>query len=450
MSVVSVAQGSLALPRSIWILTAAMSVLLTARGMAVPFLIIYFGQVRGFGETVAGAGIMVNAIAGVVFTLLMAGLIDRIGTRPVLIATMVGIGLSTLALPVIDSVPAFFLVMALYGLAAQLFWPAADGLATSLISLYQAARMFALLRVANAVGIGAGGLIGGLIISGGGAAEYRIMYIVSAIGCMIAAAIVLIFVRADEKSPGQDSSFHDFGEAAGWRAVLADRRFIASQVIVFVLVAGFMQLQVAMPPYLRTEAGISESFIGGLLAFKTVLLVIFQMPVAGKIASWPRGMTLSIAGIAWMISYVLIGFSPWLFVLPIIAVCIFVVGEMLFMPTSAVVVVDLAPEKLRGRYLAVNTVAWGIGWGVSSFIAGALLSTSIPWIIWPATIAMMSAGVIGGLLYDRTAPDRYGGIAPASPIGGDTYTYRQSQEIEEFDLRHPTEYDPGASSSEDS
>jgi MFS family permease len=445
MSVASFAQGSLALPRSIWVLTLAMSVLLIARNMAVPFLIIYFGQIRGFGETVAGAGIMVNAIAGVVFTLMVAGLIDRIGTRPVLIATMFGIGITTLVFPFINSTPMFFLIMALYGLAAQLFWPAADGLATSMISLHQLARMFALLRVANAVGIGLGGLLGGLLISGGGAAEFQIMYIVSAIGCFIAAGIVLFFIRPALRTPDQDSSFHDFGEASGWRAVLADRRFLASQFVVFVLVAGLMQMQVAMPPYLRSEAGISESFIGGLLAFKTVLLVIFQMPVAGRIADWPRGITLSIAGVAFMAAYAVLGFSPWTIVLPILAMSIFVIGEMLFMPTSAVVVVDLAPEKLRGRYLAVNTVAWGVGWGVSSFIAGALLSTSIPWIIWPATIALMSAGVIGGWLYDRTAPERYGGIAPASPVGGGTFTYRQSQEIEEFDIRHPTEYDPTTS-----
>jgi MFS family permease len=449
MSVVSTAQGSLTLPRSIWVLTLAMGVLLTARGMAVPFLIIYFGQVRGFGESVAGAGIMVNAIAGVIFTLLLAGLIDRVGTRPMLIATMIGVGVATITFPLVNSLPTFFLAMIVYGVAAQLFWPAADGLATSLISMYQAARMFALLRVANAVGIGGGGLIGGLIISGGGEVEYRLMYIVSAIGCLIAAGIVVFFIRAPVRAPEQDSSFHDFGEAAGWKAVLVDKRFIASQVIVFILVAGYMQLQVAMPPYLRAEAGFGESMIGALLAFKTVLLVIFQMPIAGRIANWKRGITLSIAGLIWMGAYVLIGLSPWLFVLPIVAVCVFVVGEMLFMPTSAVVVVDLAPERLRGRYLAVNSVAWGTGWGFSSFIAGVLLSTSIPWIIWPATIALMGAAVIGGWLYDRTAPDRYGGIAPASPIGGETYIYRQSQEIEAFDLRHPTEYEPSTSQDDD-
>jgi predicted MFS family arabinose efflux permease len=286
-------------------------------------------------------------------------------------------------------------------------------------------------------------LIGGLLVSGGGVDDYRTMYFASAIGCTLAALMVWGLIRSAPKVPERDASFVDFAEPSGWWAVLADRRFLCSQVIIFVLVAGFMQLQVAMPPYLRAEAGISESFIGALFAFKTVLLVILQMPVAARISGWGHGIALALAGIAWMVSYALIGFSTWLFALPIIAVAIFVIGEMLFMPTSAVVVVDLAPERLRGRYLAVNSVAWGIGWGVSSFIAGVLLSTGIPWILWPATIVLMAVGVVGGWLYDRTAPDRYGGVVPASPVGGDTYTYRQSQEIEEFDLRHPTEYEPG-------
>jgi MFS family permease len=406
-----------------------MVVLFTARGMTVPFLVIFFGQVRGFGEAVAGAGIMVNAIAGVVFTLFMAGLIDRVGARPVLIATMAGIGLMTLALPLVESVPAFFVVMGLYGLAAQLFWPASDGLATSLIShMRQASRLFALLRITNALGIGGGGLIGGLLVSGGGLSEYQTMYLISAAGCILASLMVLLTIHPERRVPEQESSFRQFGESSGWWAVLADRRFLFSQVVIFILVAGFMQLQVAMPPYLRSEAGISESFIGALFAFKTVVLVIIQMPVASRISNWGRGITLSLAGVCWMIAYALIGFSTWLAVLPVIAVVVFVVGETLFMPTSGVVVVDLAPERLRGRYLALSSVAWGTAWGFSSLIAGMMLSSSIPWVIWPSVVVWIFAGVIGGWWFDRGAVERIGGIAPVSPVGGETYASRQGQD----------------------
>jgi MFS family permease len=427
VSVVSASQEPL--PRSIWLLAAAMVVLFTARGMAVPFLVIFFGQVRGFGEAVAGAGIMINAIAGVIFTLFMAGLIDRVGARPVLISTMAGIGLMTLALPIVDSVPAFFIVMGFYGLAAQLFWPASDGLATSLIAhMRQASRLFALLRITNALGIGTGGLIGGLLVSGGGIDEYRMMYVISAAGCLVAALMVLITIHPEKKVPEQGSSFQQLGEPSGWWAVLVDRRFLFSQLVIFILVAGFMQLQVAMPPYLRSEAGISESFIGGLFAFKTVILVIIQMPVASRISAWGRGITLSLAGLCWMVAYVLIGFSTWLAVLPVIAIAIFVVGETLFMPTSGVIVVDLAPERLRGRYLALSSVAWGTAWGFSSLIAGMMLSSSIPWIIWPSVVIWIFLGVIGGWRFDRGAAERVGGVAPVSPVGGETYASRQGQD----------------------
>jgi MFS family permease len=405
-----------------------MVIFVTARGMTIPFLIIYFGQIRGFGEAIAGVGIMFNAVAGVIFTLLLAGTIDRIGARTVLIGAMIGVAVTTLAFPLVPSVPLFFLLMAIHGLAAQIFWPASDALGTAMIDMRQASQLFALLRISGAVGFGTGGLIGGFIISGGGLAEYRTMFLVSAAGAVLAALFVLVFLRVTRDVPEQDSIFSDLAEASGWRAVLADHRFLFSQFILFVLIAGFMQLQLAAPPYLRAEAGISERVIGGLFAFKTVLLVMFQMPIASRIANWGRGRAIALAGVIWIISYILIGISPWFILLPFVAVAIFAIGEMLFMPTSGVIVVDLAPERLRGRYLAVNSVAWGIAFGFSSLIAGAILGTDMPWIIWPATIAWLAAGVFGGWWYDRTAPELYSGVAPATIVGGDTYEYRQSQE----------------------
>jgi MFS family permease len=395
-------------PIPLWMLAAAMVVLFTARGMTIPFLVIFFGQVRGFGEGVAGAGIAINAVAGVTFTLLVAGWIDRFGARPVLILTMAGVGVMTFALPFVSSIPVFFLVMGLHGLASQLFWPASDGLATSLIDLRQAGRMFALLRVTNALGIGMGGLLGGLLVAGGGLDQYRLMFVLSAAGCILAALMVLMLVHTTRKAPEPDSMFQNLAEPSGWRAVLSDRRFLFSQVIIFLLVAGFVQLQVGMPPYLRAEAGISEAFIGSLFAIKTVILVIFQMPLASRISGWGPGVTMSLAALCWIAAYVLIGFSPWLVMLPFIAIVIFVVGEMLFMPTSGVVVVELAPERLRGRYLAMTSVAWGTAWGASSLVAGVILGSSYPFMVWPVIISLLFIGAVGGWLYDRAPSTRRG------------------------------------------
>jgi MFS family permease len=389
----------------LWLLAVALGVLFTARGMQIPFLVIFFGQVRGFGEGVAGTGLAINAISGVVFTLMVAGVIDRFGARPVLIMTIAGIGVATMAFPFVTTIPMFFLAMAVQGCATQLFWPAADSLSTSLIDIRNAGRMFALIRITQAIGIGTGGLASGLIVAGGGLAQYQLMFIVSAIGCIVAATLVLVLVRTTRNAPERPGAPTARIEPTGWLVVLRDRRFMFSQAILFMLVAGFVQLQVSVPPFLRAEAGMRESLIGAMFAVKTVLLVIFQMPVAGRISGWGRGVTISLAALAWMTAYALIGFSPWLLFLPFVAVVAFVIGEMLFMPTSGVIVVELAPERLRGRYLALSSIFWGTAWGVSSMLAGMILGSSAPYMVWPAIIMVLMIGAICGWIFDRTAPE---------------------------------------------
>ena len=47
------------------------------------------------------------------------------------------------------------------------------------------------------------------------------------------------------------------------------------------------------------------------------------------------------------------------------------------MPTSGVIVVELAPERLRGRYLAFRSVIWGMSWGLSSWASGSVLGRLI-------------------------------------------------------------------------
>lgn len=55
--------------------------LFTARGMTIPFLVMYFGVVRGLGEGRVGAGIAASSINGAIFTLVVGGPIERFGPR---------------------------------------------------------------------------------------------------------------------------------------------------------------------------------------------------------------------------------------------------------------------------------------------------------------------------------------------------------------------------------
>ncbi len=368
--------------------------------MTIPFLVIYFGQIVGLGVGLVGAGIAASSIVGVAFTLVAAGTIDRFGARTMLIITIAGTGLTTAFFPMSTTPVLFFTIMILQGLFTQLYWPSSDALATSLVPMSQAGEMFATLRVASALGIGAGGLIGGLIVAGGAQAQYRMLYLGAAAGIMIAGVLVVFLVRPAARA-STEADQGNSATAGSWVDVLRDRRFMFSQVVMFIMLAAFTQLQVSAPPYLRAQAGIDEALIGLLFTINTVIVVVAQLWVARKIARWGRGLTLAVAAVFWSISYVMIGASPWLSALPFVAIVVYTVGEMMFMPTSGVIVVELAPEHLRGRYLAFSSVIWGSAWGLSSWASGTVLGSSHPVLLWPALVAVLAIGALGGILFDR-------------------------------------------------
>ncbi len=388
-------------PRSLWLLAFANLVLFTARGMTIPFLVIYFGQIVGLGVGLVGAGIAASSIVGVAFTLIAAGTIDHFGARTMLIVTIAGTALTTAFFPVSTTPVLFFGIMILQGLFTQLYWPSSDALATSLVPVSQAGEMFAMLRVASALGIGAGGLIGGLMVVGGGEGQYRLLYLTAATGVGLAGLLVFILVRSPQRTASQVVAGNRTN-AGSWRDVLADRRFMYSQVVMFILLAAFTQLQVSAPPYLRAQAGIDEAVIGLLFTINTVIVVIAQLWVARKVARLGRGVTLAAAAAFWAVAYLMIGSSPWLGILPFAAIVVYTAGEMMFMPTSGVIVVELAPEHLRGRYLAFSSVIWGTSWGLSSWASGSVLGSAHPILLWPALIGVLAIGALGGILFDRS------------------------------------------------
>jgi hypothetical protein len=75
----------------------------------------------------------------------------------------------------------------------------------------------------------------------------------------------------------------------------------------------------------------------------------------------------------------------------------FTAGELLFMPSTAVIPVRLAPLHLRGRYFALSSIVWGGSWAIASFGAGLALDLSHPAILWPAMMTLMLGGGVASL-----------------------------------------------------
>ncbi len=88
-----------------------------------------------------------------------------------------------------------------------------------------------------------------------------------------------------------------------------------------------------------------------------------------------------------------IGFAMYGFVsvysLFMLAMVIITIGEMIVAPVGQALVAKFAPEEMRGRYMAVFGISWGIPFAIGPYLAGLILDNYDPRWLW------YIAGVIG-------------------------------------------------------
>src|SRR5690606_28344089 len=128
----------------------------------------------------------------------------------------------------------------------------------------------------NAMGIGVGGFLGGIMVAGGGLTEYRIMFVTG--GALILVASLLVRVLVPDPEPVAVDESAPTIPQGGWRDVISDRTFMYALVVLFALVLGFTQVNMSVPPFLRAEAGIGEGVIGSFFLMNTLLIILLQVP----------------------------------------------------------------------------------------------------------------------------------------------------------------------------
>jgi hypothetical protein len=92
-------------------------------------------------------------------------------------------------------------------------------------------------------------------------------------------------------------------------------------------------------------------------------------------------------------------------------ILVFVVGEMLWVPTSQAVVAALAPADIRGAYMGAFGGSWSVGWAATPF-----LGLQVRHAYGDATMWMCVAvvGVVAGVLGAAAARGRDADVAIAS------------------------------------
>jgi len=391
------------LPRPVWLIEAGGIANALGNGIVIPFLVIYLHDVRHFGLGISGVVVAFLLGIGIVGSPLAGRVVDRIGARTTLMASLALLAAGYGGFPFVRHPWQAFGLALIAGAGNAAFAPSHSSLLAALTSREQRTAAYAITRVTDNLGFGFGGLIGGLIATTAVPVSFTVLFAVDA-GTFLAFLGLLFFVPAVPPSAVASRL------KGGFRKVARDRTFVWLLALTAVLVAaGYAQIATILPPYATEHAAVKESGIGFIFFVNTIVLVIAQLPIAKAIEGRRRFHALAVTGALFAvtcISIVVVGRSLNGST-AVIALCgvivVFSLAECIHGAVNNPLIADLAPPELLGRYMGLRTSSFQLGYLVGPTL-GSLLLVASPSGLWVGCAGACGLAAVGFLALGSRVP----------------------------------------------
>jgi MFS family permease len=362
------------LPTELWVVQVGIFLNFLGWGAVLPFEVIYLHDGRGFSLGIAG--LVVGTVTGLaVIAAPVAGLmIDRVGARTTAAGGGVALAAGYAGLALAHTPRQAFVAAAAAGAGNGALLPSQSALVASLVAPDVRHRASAVSRVASNVGAGLGGAIGGLV-AGYGLNGFVVLFLANALSYVLYVVILVVAVREDARPAAI---------AGGYRVVLRDRPFMRlTTTNVAVIAVGWGVFTWIVPSYARGEIGVGSRVIGLLALANALTVVVAQIPVAKLSEGRRRAIAMAVASLTFAGACLLVAGadlvgSGYAYAALLAAVIAVGVGECLYTTALMPLVAELAPEALRGRYMATVGLSWWLGLALAPTLGTQLLSVSPP------------------------------------------------------------------------
>jgi MFS family permease len=384
-------------PRQYWLMIAGVVIATAGGSMIWPFMLIYASGKLHLPLSSVAALISINAGTGLVSSLIAGALADKIGRKVVMNFSLVMTGLAYFLLMHAQTYIHFASLMVLIGLSNPMYQVGADAMLADMIPSEKRTDAYAINRIANNAAFALGPAVGGFLA----ATSYNLAFIGASTGFFIYSILLFIFARETlTKSIQHAEHEHKVPQTNGIIRVLRDTKYIA---FVFTMSLGLIapsMLWILMAVYAKTNFGIPENLYGWIPTTNALMCVFIQYfvtLVTRKRATLPVltvGMLIYAVGtgsVALMSSF----WGFWL------SMVILTFGELTLVPTASKYVADLAPDDMRGRYMSIYWLGWGLARTLAPLIGGFLNDNIAPTAIWIGGLTLGLISTVGLFLLNH-------------------------------------------------
>lgn len=369
-------------------------------GLILPFEIIYLHQARGFPT--ATAGLVLAAVMGTaaVVTPLSGALLDRFRSKPLLITGNLASALGYAGFAFVDRPWQAFVCAAVGGAGFGVATNANQVLSLTLVSVEQRASSIALRRVAGNFGLGLGATVAGFIIaSADHLRAFQALYLFDGLTFAVFALVVLVGIPNPRRANAASAS----DQGTGFRAVAHDRLFLTliAANIVFVMTGGALFSNI-LAPFAKAHTPVGPGEIGIVFFINTFFIVVAQVPATRVVKRMRRTHALAATSALFAIGLLAVLLatltSSKLTATAVLAgvAIVIAIGECAQFIVLGLIVAELAPPHLLGRYMSLYGLAFMAGVALGPAAGGALLATSPDAVWWGGalTVALTGAGLL--------------------------------------------------------
>lgn len=342
------------------------------------YIPILFVNQMGFSATAVGFAISLCAVTEVVGHFVGGTLADspRFGRKAVLsLAALLGAVVSAV-LVVAYSLGLLILASFILGISLGFYWTASGAAVMDVTEPEDRSGAFAVMGVAEYVGVGLG-VLGGSALLGVVQADPELIF--WGCGLMFLAFLGLVQGAMTADYPRRPESAKGGG---GIVSALKDRT-----LLIFMVANVFFTTYVALvtstiPLYFTNFMagsdpipGVSVGSTAGLFTWCYIGVgAVLQIPTTGLLTPLRRIWVLSGAIALWGVGFVLLWaagtFAEAQFVWAVIALCLLSLASVAYKPFFTATVSDLAPPSLRGAYIAVSSQCWTVGYFIGPLLGG--------------------------------------------------------------------------------
>lgn len=325
--------------------------------MVIPFLTVYLTTVLDFSLKQAGFLAGAFGFGSLTGSFFAGRYCDRFGANFIILLSLFVSGFFLIFIQFASTFYSFLSLIYITAVFGEAYRPALMAAIADYVPKSETGRTVSFLRLAVNLGMSAAPVIGGFTAAYLG---YNWLFWIDGLTCIAAATYFWQASKNWRKKPAAEQIEIQAQMQTSAVPPYKNSQFMLYLSATFLAGLVFLQWFHSVPVFLKTVWGFDEQYIGILLGFNAMMVILIEMPAIHATEKAGKSRRALLTGLLCIGLAYLPFLLPKTIVLCFVAMFIWTLGEIFFIPLNNATALNMSPDSKRGEYSAWYWMTWSL------------------------------------------------------------------------------------------